>query len=84
MELVKTPVPVPSVVLLSAVVGFWLMLQHTPRAVTDVPPSKVILPPVLAEVEVTADTLMVVKTGATDSVLKETWLPYPVPATLVA
>ena len=29
--------------------GFWLVLQHTPRVVTEAPPSDVILPPLVAE-----------------------------------
>ena len=59
MELVNTPVPVPSVVLLSAVVGFCNVLQQTPRAVIAPPPSLVIFPPVLADVPVIADTAVV-------------------------
>jgi len=63
MELVKLPVPVPSVVLLSVIEGFGLILQQTPRAVTPDPPSDVMLPPLLAEVEVTEVNAVVVKTG---------------------
>ena len=48
MLLAKFPVPEPSIVLLSAVVGFIEVLQHTPRAVTGVFPSKVIFPPLIA------------------------------------
>ena len=62
-ELVKLPVPVPSVVRLLEMVGFWLVLQQTPRAVTDAPPSLVTLPPLLAEVEVTAVNAVVVNIG---------------------
>ena len=51
-ELVKLPVPLPSVVLLSAVVGLEEVLQHTPRAVTIEPPSSVIFPPLCAELSV--------------------------------
>ncbi|MBA7583333.1 hypothetical protein ES708_25275 [subsurface metagenome] len=46
------PVPVPSLVLLSAVIGFCEVLQHTPRAVTDVPPLSVMLPPLCAKFSV--------------------------------
>ena len=46
--LVKLPAPGPSVVILFAVVGFFDVLQHTPRAVTVEPPSLVILPPPVA------------------------------------
>jgi len=63
MELVKLPVPVPSVVLLSVIEGFWLVLQQTPLAVTPDPPSELMLPPLLAEVEVTEVNALVVKTG---------------------
>ena len=51
MLLVKfTDAPVPSSVLLSLMVGFWLLLQQTPRAVTLAPPSSVICPPDVAVV----------------------------------
>ena len=50
---VKEPVPVPSVVLvLKDTVGPVLVDQTTPRAVIVAPPSDVILPPLLASVEV--------------------------------
>ncbi|MBA7518359.1 hypothetical protein ES705_10429 [subsurface metagenome] len=52
-ELVKIPVPLPSVVLISAVVGLEEVLQHTPRAVTVALPSLVIFPPLVAELRVT-------------------------------
>jgi hypothetical protein len=74
MELVKLPEPVPSVVLLSDVVGFWLLLQHTPREVIVAPPSLVIFPPLLAEVEVTDVGSVVVKTGSRAKVVKVAWL----------
>ena len=50
------------------------MLQQIPRAFTGVPPSLVMLPPQLADVEVTAETSMVVKTGATAKVANVDWL----------
>jgi hypothetical protein len=43
---------VPSVVLLSATVGVEFVLQQTPRAVMDAPPSEIILPPHSAVVSV--------------------------------
>ena len=64
MLLVKVPVPVPSVVLGSEVVGFTEVLQHTPLAVIAAPPSLVISPPLLAVVVAIAITLAVVITGA--------------------
>jgi hypothetical protein len=53
-ELVKLPVPDPSVVLLFEMVGFSVVLQHMPLAVTAEPLSLVILPPLVADVEVIA------------------------------
>ena len=51
IELVNIPVPVLSVVLvLKAVVGPVVVLQHTPRAVTEAPPSLVTFPPLVAVV----------------------------------
>lgn len=73
------PEPVPLVDLLSAIVGFWLVLQHTPLSVTDDPPSFVIVPPLLAVVEVIADSSDVVKTGISANVVNFTWLLYAVP-----
>jgi hypothetical protein len=48
--LTNTPVPVPSEVRLSAVVGFGNVLQQTPLAVTVTPPFAVTLPPPVAVV----------------------------------
>jgi len=63
--LVNAPVPVPSVVLvLNEVVGFADVLQHTPRAVTDAPPSLVILPPLVAVELVIEDDAVVESVGA--------------------
>jgi hypothetical protein len=61
---VKLPVPVAFEVLLSAVVGFWLALQQTPREVTDAPPSEVISPPLVAVVAVILVTVATVTVGA--------------------
>jgi hypothetical protein len=63
MLLVKMPDPVPSVVWLSAVVGFAEVLQHTPLAVTPAPPSDVTLPPESAVVEVMPEIAVVVTVG---------------------
>ena len=64
MALVKIPVPVPSVVLVdNAIVGFAVVLQHTPRAVTAAPPSEAILPPPVAAVIVIDDNDAVVTVG---------------------
>ena len=62
-ELVNTPDPDPSVVLLSDTVGFVNVLQQTPRVVTVAPPSSVILPPLSAVISVTPFIVAVVKMG---------------------
>ena len=64
MLLLNVPVPVPLVVCASATVGFWEVLQQTPRAATVAPPSAVTLPPQVAEVVPTLLTLFVVTVGA--------------------
>ena len=64
MELVKIPVPVPSVVLVGkAMVGFAVVLQQTPRAVIAAPPSAVTLPPPAALAIVIAVIEVVVTVG---------------------
>lgn len=83
--LAKLPVPVPSVVLLSVIVGEALVLQQTPRAVTLKPPSEVMLPPLEAVVSPILVTAVVVNSGTGNgSVVNDITLPYPVPASLVA
>ena len=84
--LTNTPIPDPSIVLLSSIVGFWLVLQHTPLAETEPLPSFVTLPPQSALVELIFETEFVVTVGTDeeDEVVKLTWLPYPVPTLLVA
>ena len=84
--LVKVPVPLPLLVVLLAVVGFWEVDQHTPLAVTVAPPSAVTFPPLVAVVWVILEAASVVTVGTTVvcPVVKLTWLPYPVPALLVA
>jgi len=84
MELEKFPIPEPSVVLVSAIVGFWFVLQQTPLEVTVPPPSTVIFPPVAAVDAVIVVTALVVKAGAMAKVLNETSFPYPVPVEFVA
>ena len=56
----NVPVPVPLIVLLLAVVGFCVVLQHIPLAVTLPPPSLVTLPPLVAAVLVIYVTIVVV------------------------
>jgi hypothetical protein len=61
--LVNAPVPVPSVVLLSAVVGLAEVLQQTPLTVTLAPPPEVTFPPPDAVVEVMDVIVAVVTVG---------------------
>ena len=84
--LVKVPVPLPLLVVLLAVVGFWEVDQHTPRAVTVALPSLVTFPPLVAVVCVILEAASVVTVGTTVvcPVVKLTWFPYPVPTLLVA
>ena len=65
--LVKVPVPVPSSVLLSDVVGDCDVLQQTPFAVIDAPPSSVTFPPEDAVVWAIAVTLLVDTEGRVGS-----------------
>ena len=81
----NVPVPVPLVVLSFAVVGFEVVAQHTPLAVTVPPPSEVTLPPDTAVVRVTEDMSVVVTEGMLASlVVNVSSFPYAVPALLVA
>ena len=75
MELVKLPVPEPSSVLEFPMLGLGLALQHTPREVTVVPPSLVILPPLEAEFGVIKLTTVVEMVAATAEVEKAIELP---------
>jgi len=75
IELVKLPAPDPSVVLLLLVVGLVEVLQHTPLAVTEAPPSEVTFPPLVAVVWVMVETAVVVTVGVVALVLKETSFP---------
>ena len=59
IELVKLPVPGPSILFEFAIVGLCDVLQHTPLAVTDAPPSAEMLPPLNAVVEVIDDAAVV-------------------------
>ena len=68
--LVKLPVPVPSVVLLSLRVGVPVVFQHTPRTVMEKPPSSLMLPPEVAEVALMSLASSVVNSGRPSSVVK--------------
>ena len=52
-----------SVVRLSLVLGYCEVLQHTPRASTEAPPSEVTSPPLEAAEVVIAETAIVVMAG---------------------
>ena len=61
IELEKAPIPVPSSVLLSEIVGVeFVLLQQTPREVIVAAPSDAILPPHVAVVWVIDDKVFVV------------------------
>ena len=75
MLLVKEPVPVPFVVWLLLMVGFVPVLQHTPLAVTEVPPVAVTLPPLVADVAVMLETAAVVTVGRLTLVVNDTCDP---------
>ena len=60
----KLPIPVPSAVLESLMVGVVVVAQQTPLAVIAPPPSAVILPPETAVVKVKEVTAVVVRVGS--------------------
>ena len=74
-ELVKLPIPIPSAVLLSAVVGDVVVLQHIPLVVMALPPSAVMFPPEVAETEVIAVMAVVVRVGKVATVVNDTSFP---------
>ena len=61
--LIKDPVPVPSIVWLSVIVGLGVKLQHIPLSKTMAPPSEVTFPPLVAVVWVISVTAVVVIVG---------------------
>ena len=71
IALVKVPVPVPSEVLLFAIVGPVVVPQQTPLAVTGDPPSEVMLPPLLKLLAVIRVALLVVNVGNRASVVND-------------
>jgi hypothetical protein len=85
MLLVKEPVPLPSVVLLLLMVGDEMVLQHTPRAVTDKVPAEVTVPPQVKLVWLILLISAVFTAGAIYArVVNVFSAPYEVPAELVA
>ena len=75
IELVKLPVPEPSLVFEFVIVGFCDVLQQTPLAVTEAPPSAVIFPPLEADVDVTDEAFVVVTVDKTAVVVKDCCVP---------
>ena len=63
IEEAKLLVPVPSLVVLSEVVGFVLVLQHTPFDVIEAPLSLKELPPLEADEQVVDEIAVVVTDG---------------------
>ena len=55
-----------------------------PRAVTVKPPSSVIFPPLVADVAVIFEIIVVVKVGMPSSVVKLSSFPYVVPVAFIA
>jgi hypothetical protein len=85
MVLTNIPAPVPSTVLLFAVVGFVVVAQHTPRAVTGAPPSEATIPPLFAPVVAIAETVaVVVTTGAPIVTVSIAFADVAAPAALLA
>ena len=78
--------PVPSSVCSFATVGFGVVLQQMPFAVTEALPSDVTLPPLVAEFVVMSVTSFVVTVGSPslDKVVNSFCSPYAVPFSLVA
>ena len=69
--LVNVPIPAPSVVLvLNAVVGHVVILQHTPLTVTVEPPLLVIFPPLETVVSEIEEASVVVREGVVAEVVK--------------
>ena len=70
MVSLKAPNPEPIIKLLFANVGFCVVDQQTPRAVTGAPPSLVAFPPTIAELKVIFVAFMVVRVGKAAPVTK--------------
>jgi hypothetical protein len=75
MEPLNVPDVVPSVVLLSAVVGVAVVLQQIPDAVMTDPPLDAIVPPTIAAYFVILLAAVVVKVGAIANVTKFVSVP---------
>ena len=75
IALVNTPNPEPSVVWLPAIVGFKVVAQQTPRAVTVAPPMPDTFPPDEAVVVVIEVGVVVLITGSEARVVNCRSLP---------
>jgi hypothetical protein len=76
ISLINSPMPLPSVVQLSEIVGFPEVFQHTPWAVTIAPPLSVTFPPHSAELSVIFESESVASVGKDASfVVNETVSP---------
>jgi hypothetical protein len=76
--LTKLPTPLSSEVCVSEIVGFSVVPQHTPLAVTVAPPSFVITPPLMAEFIVIFVKAVVVNVGITGSFLQLSVIASPI------
>jgi len=79
----NTPVPSPTAIMESLIVGSPTLLQQIPRLVTTAPPFEVILPPHVADVPVISDAASVFMVGKL-SVVKKYSFPYAAPDELTA
>jgi hypothetical protein len=73
--LVKLPVPVPSEVLSSEIVGLCEVLQHTPLDVTGESPESLMVPPPEALVDVMEDIIVVFRVGGFSKLELLSFLP---------
>ena len=73
--LANIPAPVPLLVLLPVISGLTDVPKQTPLAVTVAPPSEVILPPVVADIEVTDVIVDVLTVGKLARVVNEESAP---------
>jgi hypothetical protein len=83
--LTNVPVAVPSVVLKLFIVGFIVVAQQIPLAVTAPPPSEVMLPPDTADVwEIELIIVVVIVGTDTLAATNDISFPYEVPVLFVA
>lgn len=73
-ELVNIPIPLPSMVVSSSMVGSGVELQQTPRLMTAVPPSERIIPPACTVWRSGFTIFSVDISGGNDLVISESFL----------